>query len=177
MTPLDEGRLTFTFSGDSLATQYDDWTFYKSHIQSAWGGCKAIDFICVHQRQTWLIEVKDYRIDRRTKILDFGDEIALKVRDTLAGLAAARCNANDADERRMAGEALQCKKLRVVLHLEQPRNPSKLFPQVIDPSKMTQKLKQKLKAVDAHPRVVDKHSLKSNPDMCWSVDESSSYKH
>ena len=33
------------------------------------------------------MEVKDYRANRRTKAIDLADEIALKVRDTLAGLA------------------------------------------------------------------------------------------
>ncbi|MEJ2417452.1 MAG: hypothetical protein P8Y45_11075, partial [Exilibacterium sp.] len=58
-------------------------------------------------------------------------------------------------------------KIRVVLHFEQPRIPSKLFTQVVDPSKLLMKLKQKVGAVDAHPTVVDQHSLKTN--MNWTV--------
>jgi hypothetical protein len=44
----------------------------------------------------------------------------------------------------------------VVLHLEQPTQHSKRFPRAIDPAHVTQKLKQLLKAIDPHPKVVDK---------------------
>ncbi len=53
------------------------------------------------------------------------------------------------------------------LHLEQPRATSKLFPQIIKVSDLTQKLKQRLKAIDAHPKVVDKDNLHSS--MSWTV--------
>ena len=100
--------------------------------------------------------------------MDLGEEVALKVRETLAGLVAARGNANDPAERQFADAALKKKTFRVVLHLEQPRKHSKLFPRAIDPSKVKLKLKQWLKAVDAHPSVVDQHSLTSS--MEWSVE-------
>lgn len=73
----------------------------------------------------WLIEVKDYRQHQRTKTLDFAQEIAQKVCDTLAELAAAQCNANDQKEQTFAQDALSRKKMRVVLHLEQPHKPSR----------------------------------------------------
>ncbi len=125
--------------------------------------------IHVDESQTWLIEIKDYRRHPRTKVIDLGDEIAFKVRDTLAGLVAAKCNANTADEKNTAREALKRNRFRVVLHLEQPRKHSKLFPQVVDPSLVLQKLKQRLKAVDAHPRVVDQRTLETRNDMNWTV--------
>jgi hypothetical protein len=93
--------------------------------------------------------------------------IQVKVRDTLAGLAAAKSNANNQSERACARKALKKNRLRVVLHLEQPRKPSKLFPQAVDPSKLIMKLKQVLKAVDPHPVIVDQTCLK--PDMHWQV--------
>lgn len=52
----------------------------------------------------------------------------------------------------------------------QPRKHSKLFPKAIDPSKVEQKLKQHLKAVDAHSRVVDKYTLETRPEMNWTVE-------
>ena len=141
---FDEGGLRFEFNG-AEAGKYDEWRFYQNRFKGSCNGNKAVDFVYVEAGRTWLIEVKDYRRHRRTKPGDLADEIAIKVRDTLAGLAAAKFNADDQDERRLARYALQKANLRVVLHLEQPANPSRLFPRTVDPSKLKQKLKQKLK--------------------------------
>lgn len=89
------------------------------------------------------------------------------MRDTLAGLAAAKCNAVEPDEKQFAKSALQNSKIRVVLHLEQPLKSSKLFPRAIDNSKVQLKLKQWLKTVDAHPVVVDEGALRTG--MGWVV--------
>ncbi|WP_341580962.1 hypothetical protein [Marinobacter metalliresistant] len=167
MSVLMEGRLTFTFQPSAEASQYDDWAFYRNQFNSAFGSTKAVDFICVDNDRTWLIEVKDYRANRRTKTIDLGEELAFKVRDTLAGLAAAKVNANDQSERSFARKALKRNRLSIVLHLEQPDKPSKLFPQAVDKSKLLMKLKQTLKAVDPHPRIVDQNSLR--PEMQWQV--------
>ena len=169
MQKIDEGRLRFLFPDDTLASKYDDWSFYRNQFNSAFGGTKAIDLIHVDDDQTWLIEIKDYRLSRRTKPIDIGDEIAFKVRDTLAGLAAAKCSASDIDEKNAAKKALKKNSIRVVLHLEQPLKHSRLFPKAIDPSKVLLKLKQRMKAVDAHPRVVDKQTLDDRYDMNWTV--------
>jgi hypothetical protein len=162
---LREGRLTFSFDMPA-AVQYDGWSFYRNRFNSACGGTKAVDFVALDADVTWLIEVKDYRLDRRTKLVDLADEVAIKVRDTLAGLVAAQSNANDPDERSFAKAAVQ-RRLKVVLHLEQPAIPSRLFPQVADPSKLTLALKQRLKSIDAHPHVVDQQRLASL--MHWTV--------
>ena len=167
MRRFDEGGLRFEFDGDE-AGKYDEWRFYQRRFKDSCNGNKAVDFVYVEADRTWLIEVKDYRQHLRTKPGDLADEVAIKVRDTLAGLAAAKLNADDQDERRLARHALQKSKLRVVLHLEQPANPSKLFLRIVDPSKLKQKLKQKLKAIDPHPCVVDRNSLR--PEMNWTVE-------
>ncbi len=162
-----EGRLTFEFPKGSVVSKYDGWAFYHNQFGKAFGGTKAVDFVYVDERQTWLIEVKDYRAYPRTKSDDIWKEVGLKVRDSLAGLVAARSNANDPQEQTIARKALAKDELRVVLHLEQPTKHSKLFPRVIDPSKVLAKMKQLLRGVDAHPCVVDQHSLK--PEMSWTV--------
>ena len=105
-TTLTEGSLTFDFADVDSATKYDDWSFYRNQFNSAFGGTKAVDLILVKNDKTVLIEVKDYRQHRRTKTIELGDEVAQKVRDTLAGLVAAKCNANDANERRFARDAV-----------------------------------------------------------------------
>ena len=167
MTTITEGRLTFTFPDQSTVDKYDDWSFYRNQFNSAFGGTKAVDLIYIAGSTTWLIEVKDYRVDRRTKAIDLCEEVAIKVRDTLAGLVAAQSNASQATEKDFAKKAIRARSIRVVLHLEQPRNPSKLFPSVIAPANAMLKLKQQLRGVDAHPKVVDQYSLQ--PDMNWTV--------
>ncbi len=167
MTTVNEGALKFTFDTHCEATKYDEWSFYRNQFQNACGGSKAADFLCIDGNFSWIIEVKDYRYNRRTKPSDIDSEVSQKVRDTLAGLAAAGANANDPEEKSMAMKAFRSRKWRIVLHLEQPQKHSKLFPRIVNPSNLVTKLKQKLKAVDPHPLVVDKHSL--HPTMCWKV--------
>lgn len=166
-TTLTEHELAFIFEAGLEASQYDEWSFYRNQFNSVCGGAKAIDFVCVDADQVWLIEVKDYRRHPRTKVSELSDEIASKVRDTLAGLMAASCNANEAGEQHLACQALRRSRIRVVLHLEQPRNPSKLFPLVVKPDSLLIKLKQRLKAVDPHPRIVNQLSITN--DMPWIV--------
>ena len=66
-------------------------------------GVKAVGIVAVDQMSTvWLIEVKDYRFHERTKAIDIADEIAIKVRDSLAMFLAAAMNANNTNEKTMA---------------------------------------------------------------------------
>lgn len=112
----------------------------------------------------WLIEVKDYRLHWRTKPSCLSEELAVKVRDSLAGIAAASCNANDPQEKQIAKRALRTGSWIVLLHLEQPRVPSKIRPRIVAPADLTQKLRRVLKAVDPHPKVVNKDDVAP-----WSV--------
>lgn len=165
---ITEGALTFTFVDKAKADKYDDWSFYRKQFQQ---GCatdnKAVDVLCEFNRHAWLIEVKDYRAHARTKAVDLADEVAIKVRDTLAGLVAASMNANDPDERAFAGKMVRAQTMRVVCHLEQPAKTSRLRPRVIEPDKLTLKLRMLLKAIDAHPIVTDY----AHPDrrLPWTV--------
>ena len=165
--PIQEDRLVFTFPVDAISSKYDAWSHYRNQFNSAFGGTKAVDVVYAAADTGWLIEVKDYRINPRTKAIDLADEVAQKVRDTLAGLISARLHANDADEKRVADALLQKRRLRVVLHLETPRSRSRLRPNAIEPDKVLQKLKTLLRAIDPHPCVVDQHSIA--PAMNWTV--------
>lgn len=167
MAILSEGRLQFDFGESCLVEKYDDWSFFRNQFQNTCGGAKAVDIVCLSRNTGWLIEIKDYRQHKRTKLQDMGDEIAIKVRDTLAGLVAAKVNANNPDEKNFAKKALQSRAIRVVLHLEQPERHSRLFPRAIDPASVKQSLKQKLRAIDAHPSIVNKNNLSA--DMDWTV--------
>ncbi|WP_291320987.1 hypothetical protein [Desulfonatronospira sp.] len=159
MTRLIEGDLVFEFPENWKVGQYDRWAFYRKRFKGCCSGNKAVDFAAVcpePQNILWLVEVKDYRVHRRTKIVDLPLEMALKVRDSLAGIAAGRFQADDHDEKHIAEKALRTQKLRVALHIEQPLKHSKMFPRAIDPSKVYQKLKSLIKSIDPHPVVVDR---------------------
>ena len=132
------------------------------------GGTKAVDFLCVDRAAdtTWLIEVKDYRHPdaNRITVSELGTAVAEKVRDTLAGLAAAKNNANDANERQLARQALRTATFRVVLHVEIPAR----FKPYLDEASLVTKLKQQIKAIDAHPKVVSQNTtLRAN--LGWTV--------
>ena len=156
---IQEGELIFDFPADWEVSQYDAWSFYRNRFKDSCTGCKAIDFVAIlsrNRRELWLVEVKDYRRHPRTKAIDLPEEIALKVRDSLAGIVAASFQADDSNERSHANRALQNKKVRVAVHLEQPKKHSRLFPRSIDPSKVLQKLKVLIKPIDPHPLVVER---------------------
>ncbi|MCP4699099.1 MAG: hypothetical protein GY862_19935 [Gammaproteobacteria bacterium] len=157
MPSLTEGKLIFEFPNDWQVEKFDEWSFYLNQFQNVCGGTKAVDVLALDPDLcVWMIEIKDYREHQREKIMDLPMEAACKVRDSLAAIIAAAKNANDRDEKQIAKKMLtSSKKLRVILHLEQPVKPSKLFPRAIDPAKIEQKLKQLLKAIDAHPRVLE----------------------
>lgn len=167
MPEQDEGNLRFNFPDGWKVFKYDDWSFHKQ-FQNICGGAKAVDLLALSLKNTttWLIEVKDFRVHRRTKPSELSDEIACKFRDTLAGLACARVNSNDEGEKDKANSALQTNRIRLVLHLEQPRHHSKLFPHAFDPADIKQKLKTLVKAIDPHPLVVDMHSQRVE----WQVE-------
>lgn len=161
---VQEGSLCFHFpSGDVLKN--DDCSFYRNQFQTRCSkeNC-AVDILFADTETGWLIEVKDYRIHKRTKPLELADEVAIKVRDTLAGIVAAKANANEFDEKKFARKFLRKGKFRVVLHLEQP-SAKGIWCTPINPANMMKKLSVRLKALDAHPLVVDR----SSGNLKWSV--------
>lgn len=167
MPTVTEGSLTFDFPDDWEVSPYDRWSYYRNQFQQVCGGSKAVDIVGLESNEClWTIEVKDYRRRRRTKTIDLADEVAAKVRDTLAGLAAAQTQAGDAAEQAAARRAMRCKRFRVVLHLEQPPQRSKLFPRAIDPARVRQRLRQLIKAVDPHPLVLETSRMNG---VAWSV--------
>lgn len=160
MPTIDVDGIAFTFPNDWLLSKYDDWLYYRSYA-GARSGTKAVDLLAIDpDRTAWFIEVKDYRAHRRTKPTELSHEVAQKVHDTLAVVLAARTKASEDDELQMARKVSRAKRLRVVLHLEQPAKHSKLFPRAIDPADVKLKLRTLLKPVDAHPSVVEINDLR-----------------
>lgn len=60
--------LNFDFPDDWQVSKYDDWSYYRNQFAKMWNGIKSLDLLAVDPVQTaWLIEVKDYRVNQRTK--------------------------------------------------------------------------------------------------------------
>ena len=169
-----EGALTFEFPDSWSICRPDQTSFYRRHFQSFCGGCHEVDFQAFDPgaMTIWLIEVKDYRVFRRTRLEELADEVAQKARDVLAMLfvAGIRDNTASTPQRVQAGDfwnrARAAIDIRVVLHCELPRSPSRLFPGIKDVANLQSKLKQKL-------RVIDPHALFTNRTMAhplpWTV--------
>ena len=111
----------------------------------------------------WLIEVKDYRVFETRDGALWGT-VACKVRDSLAGIAAQTFRAEYA-EQALAKRVLRAACIRVVLHLEQVRTPSKLFPRPYDAANVQLKLRHRLQSVDPRARVCDA----STENVPWTV--------
>ncbi|MDD2166390.1 hypothetical protein P9Z71_10080 [Glaesserella parasuis] len=114
---IKEGDLTFIFNEFILVEKYDDLSFYRNQFNAFANGTKAVDIIVVDENDNWMIEVKDYRQYQRTKTIPLADEIAIKVRDTLAGIVAMKLNANNQSEQQFAKQFLKKNKIKIVLHL------------------------------------------------------------
>ena len=166
MTEIREGGLTFSFGADCEVGKYDEWSFYRNCFRGIAPGTKAVDVVCVAKDTAWLVEIKDYGRHPRVKPGDLPAEVAQKARDTLAGLAAAAANAASGAERGLARKAVDRRKWRVVLHLEEDaaQGRSRLRPR--DAPNVADKLRRMLKAVDPRPMVLDRRAAASVP---WTV--------
>ena len=160
MPSIIEGSLTFDFPSHWKASKFDNWIFYRNQFQKVCGGSKAIDILAIEPKVCfWVLEIKDYRLHPRVKAIGMVDEMTSKVRDTLAALVAAKVNANDDEEKDLATKALQCSRIRVVLHLEQPIKHSTLFPRAINPANVLLSLRRLIKAIDPHPLVIETNRM------------------
>jgi hypothetical protein len=167
VTGLDVDGLSFDFPEDWQAVRYDGWGFYRNHWSRMFNNIKALDILALDpQRTVWLIEVKDYRVNARTKPSELGEEVARKVFDTLAALLPAKVNATTLSEKKFAAAISRARDFRVILHLEQPRKHSKLRPRAINPADIKLKLRKLLKPVDAHPVVAELEQMGNLP---WTV--------
>lgn len=171
MQRLTEGKLVCDFPDSWQVTKYDDWAFYRNRFQVSCTGNKGVDFLGFDPATAdlWMIEMKDYRQGvRGIDKIPLWNEVAIKARDTLAGLFAAKVEHGHANHA-FARQSVTAAKLRVVLHLEQPASHSKLFPRVYDPADVQQKIKQLVKPIDAHPRVIELQSIAHVPWTSASI--------
>lgn len=167
MTQCDVDGLTFIFPENWKIAKYDDWAFYHNQFRKMWEGIKGVDIIALDQSLTfWLIEAKDFRRHRRTKPTSLSDEVARKVYDTLAAILPAKVNASKSEEAEMAAKVALARRIRVVFHMEQPLQHSKLFPRAINPADVQQKIRQLLHPIDPHPLVVETSDMRN---LAWNV--------
>lgn len=190
---ITEDKQQFDFPNDwnPLPCELDDWAYYRrqysryfNKVNPICGNCngvilcascnhkntfgvKAMDIAAIDSsRIAWLIEIKDYRFHQRTKAIDLADEIAIKVRDSLAMILAAVTQANIASEQTMAKAISRAKKICVVAHIEQSLSPTRLRPRAIDLIAMRDKLRQLLHFLDPHVLVVESSRMQNLP---WTV--------
>ncbi|GGN46070.1 hypothetical protein [Deinococcus daejeonensis] len=173
MTMLDVDGLSFTFPDDWDVSKFDDWAFCK-RFQNIVPKTGAVDLMAISPAYDdgtpitlWLIEVKDYRQHLRENPSTLDVVIAEKVRGTLAALLPAKLDAHDAGHRRVAGKALNSKRIRILLHLEQPAVRSAYVPNrsAINRANVLADLKTRVRSIDPHPRIVDR----TTPDLPWTV--------
>lgn len=167
MTIVAIDGLDFTFPVGWTPGKPDDWAYYRNQFSRMRNGIKSIDALVIDVGgYAWMIEVKDYRSNVRTKPSCLAEEVAAKIFDTLAMLLPASLYASDAAEAALATKACSAKGLKVVLHLEQPVKHSRLRPRAIDPSALQMKLRKLIKPISAHPLVVERVRMSG---LAWSV--------
>ncbi|PZU92354.1 MAG: hypothetical protein DCE90_18400 [Pseudanabaena sp.] len=166
MQSFQVDSLTFHFPHSWRVSKYDEWSFYDHQFSEMWDRIKAVDLIAIENGVVWLIEAKDYRQHRRTKTIHIADEVADKVFCTLAAMLPAKINASDPSEKNFARDVCAGQRLRIVLHLEQPKKHSTLFPRAIDPTKVQLKLRTLIKPIDPHPKVVESTNMQR---LAWTV--------
>lgn len=164
---IDEGSLRFLFETNVKASKYDAWKHYRNQFQNkCYTDNKAVDIIAHNNQKAWLCEIKDFRTGIRSPDKPpLEQEIAQKVRDSLAGLVSAKFCANDSTERNFAHDVLQCHQIHIILHIEQPSNK-----QIYDLSDLRDKLKRLLKAIDPHVLVMNQNTLSHYKNkVSWQV--------
>jgi|SRR5579872_875811 len=166
---LTELGLTFAFPDDWVILRPQDTAFYRNQFQQMCGGCKETDFAAYdpNLRTLWLVEVKDFRVAGRQKPGALHDEVALKVRDTLAFIMAGGLSTlSQDDSKRFWISVKRAKRVRVVLHCELPAHRSKLFPGISSLVNVAEKLRRSVRAIDSKAVVTDDNSV---PGLPWIV--------
>lgn len=174
MKRLKVDGLKFDFPDDWDVDKFDDWAFCK-RFQNIVPKTGAVDILAVSPeirensvpKTLWLIEVKDYRFNIKEDSATLDEVMGEKVRGTLASLLPAKLDAHDAEHRRLAGKALTCRRIRIFLHLEQPRVRSAYTPggKAINRANVLLDMTRRVRHVDPHPKIV----AMNTPDLHWTV--------
>ena len=164
MPILDVDGLIFTFPATWQASKFDEWSFYRHHFLTLRNNLQAVDILAISPHQVaFMVEVKDYRHPQAVKPSALAETIVNKVVCTLAALLPARLHINTpVEEQKLSMSVLKCQRLHVIVHIEQPT----AHQPRVDLADLKQKLKTRLRAIDAHPKVV---SIAKPLGMAWQV--------
>ena len=163
MPALDIDGLIFTFPERWQASKYDEWSFYRNQFSKMRDGIKAVDALAIDEHNIgFMIEVKDYRHPDTEKPSELPAAIADKVLHTLSAMLPAKLHAVNLAEKNLAANLLRCKALRVIAHIELPGR----HRGVVDPADLRQKLRQLLRVVDPHVKVVSTANMQG---LAWTV--------
>lgn len=165
---LNIDGLNFCFPVGWQAGKYDEWKFYRDKFIKIRNVICAVDAVAVDpENNLWLIEVKDYHLrDSKLKESELIEAVLTKVIDTMACLLPASLNASSLDEKQLASAILNCKKINVVLHIEQPTNISRLRPVGINFPNVKDALKRRLKPVTSSIKIT---SMDAMNGVVWNV--------
>jgi hypothetical protein len=162
-----EGKLTFKFDFDAI--KFDDTAFYRNHFSRITNAIKAVDIVAVNKEIGYLIEIKDYT-DPNTKNLSMNELIEAvinKVISTLAAILPMKITANSEEEKSIAHNFSNANQIKVIVHIELPPKRRTLKQSNWDLSDLQIQLARRLRAIDAHPKVVSKDKLQ---DLPWIVE-------
>lgn len=167
-TVLVEGNIEFSFDESWSVLKWDGHEAYVNGVQCV-EPCKAADFCGIREKVLFLIEVKDFRghrIENKKRLTGASieglpHEVAVKVRDTVAGIVGARRSRQTEQEIwEPLGRALGDMKfaVRVVLWLEEdfPRRP-------IETQVLQDNIKSKLRWLTTHVQVCCMADARSLP--------------
>jgi len=163
---INVDSLSFSFPDLWNVVKFDDTAFYRRQFGKMWQGIKAVDLLAVSDDGTaYLIEVKDYRNSSQKGPDELVGMVAAKVFDTLAAQIPCKLNANDDVEKRIATLVSECRKLVVVLHVEQPVVPLGIFRPYL-PANLQDKLRRRVRPIHAHPLVIHRRAMAG---VLWKV--------
>lgn len=162
MPRLAVDGLQFDFPAGWSASKYDEWAYYRNQFARQGNHLQAVDVIAVSPAgDAYLVEVKDYRHPDTEKPSQLHEALFNKVICTLAALLPASLHAAD-EEKQHARAALDCTRLKIVLHIEQPR----AHRPAVNLGDLKQKLKSRLKAIDPHVKIVHMQKMAG---LEWTV--------
>ena len=157
---IEVDGLSFVFPSDWKVCKYDEGEFYRKKFIKIKDGVKAVDVVAISpERILYLMEVKDYRFHRRTNPSGIHEILIDKILYTLASLFALAASDERGYEKDLADQAIKCKSIRVVFHLEQATSGSRLSPRKYKLEDLQQKIRQKIRPIDKRALVIEQKSM------------------
>ncbi len=163
---IQEGNLSFSFKCEAI--KFDDTSYYRDHFIKIQNGIGAVDILAVDNNVGYLIEIKDYTHPntKKLELVDLIEAIVNKVISTLSAILPMKNNANNQAEKDIANSFSNTNEIKVFLHVELSPPTSKIKQSTWNLPNIQMKLKNRLKPIDAHPKVVSKEYPNHSP---WTV--------